>query len=64
MKDRNLYYGDPKLLDLEVMRRNAIEHSSDKRFGSPAPVVLHHHKHGVDCSGHKHERFENGTSTT
>lgn len=57
---RNLYYFDPKRIDLNVLRKEAVRKSSDDRFGTPGPVVIHYHGAGEDCTGLIHETYEEG----
>jgi hypothetical protein len=56
----NMFY-DPARLDLEVIKKQALERSSDRRFTNNPPVVLiHFHRHGESCDNKQHIKYVEG----
>jgi len=62
---RDMYYGNPLRLDLEVMRARAFKLSTEKdRQGQYTHVVIHHHDFNTPCitaaQAYYHEDFPAG----
>lgn len=48
-KPRNLYYFNPKVVDIGVMRKNAQDLSRGDSRNKPVQVTIHFHKLGEPC---------------
>jgi hypothetical protein len=55
--DHEVYYGDPKTLDLGKMREEAERRSRGDAYKKPESTQIHHHKLGEPCKGHDHEQW-------
>lgn len=55
----HMYYYDPKVLDIEVMRREALQASiKNDEWDKPKDVTIHYHKRGDRCENKKHEDWK------
>jgi len=56
---RDMYYGDPKVVNLDAMREDAEEIRSGKRRSGAEEVTIHHHPISTPCTAgsYVHEVF-------
>jgi len=55
--DVHSYYGDPSVLDLTVIRKQAEERARGDHRGRTGATVIHYHKFGAPCERQHHEHF-------
>jgi len=55
---RNLFYSDPKSLDLQKIRDEAEKRKEGDIRNTPVGTIIHFHKRGEACNMYKHEEFE------
>lgn len=67
MAHRHMYYFDEKVIDLDVLRKEALKVSTDNdpwQPHKPEDVTIHWHSSHDSCQNKKHEEFPAQTKET
>lgn len=59
-KNIDLFYYDPKVIDLSRLRQDAETRSKGDVRHAGKPATIHYHKFGERCFGHDHENYLDG----
>lgn len=59
MSTLNIYYYDPKAIDLGKIREQANRAATGTlgKWSGPENAIIHFHDHDNPCKGQKHERY-------